>query len=440
MSLLLKTLNEQRGAKLQEAQTIREKVETEKRGLTDTERETLKGINDAVDKFNADITEEARSIANASARAPQLSKQESRDVARFDIATVLRQMHNEARGVSGGRKLEGIELEMIQEGDKEARAAGIESGGIFLPRMLVRRESRDMTASGTTSTAGDQGGMTIATEKRGLLDDFFNASVLRQAGATVLEGLVGNVDIPRLTAGTAPAGKTENANADEVSPLTAMLSLTPQRLPAYIDLSERLLKQSSVSLEAIIRSHLTNQMLAVQERAFFHGDGSDEAEGIAGTAGIGSVAGGTNGLAPTWAHIINLRKAVQVANALMGNVGYITNGDIEAKLAVTPKVASTDSNMIINEFNGRLAGSNLWVTNAVRSDLDKGSSTGTCSAIFFGNFADYYVGYWGGISLELVRDKANAIAGLYTLVANAYYDGGVARPKSFAAMLDALGD
>jgi HK97 family phage major capsid protein len=440
MSLLLKTLNEQRGAKLQEAQSIREKVEAEKRGLTDTERETLKGINDSVDKYNADITEEARSIANASARAPQLSHQESRDVAKFDIATVLRQMHNEARGVSGGRKLEGIELEMIQEGDKEARSAGIESGGIFLPRMLVRRESRDMTASGQTSAAGDQGGMTIATEKRGLLDDFFDASVMRQAGATVLEGLVGNVDIPRLTAGTAPAGKTENANADEVSPLTAMLSLTPQRLPAYIDLSERLLKQSSVSLEAIIRSHLTNQMLAVQERAFFHGDGSDEAEGIAGTAGIGSVAGGTNGLAPTWAHLVNLRKAVQIANALQGNVGYITNGDIEAKLAVTSKVASTDSVMILNEFGSRLAGSNLWITNAVRSDLVKGSSGATCSAIFFGNFSDYYIGYWGGISLELVRDKANAIAGLYTLVANAYYDGGVARPKSFSAMLDALGD
>ena len=38
MSQLLKTLNEQRGAKLAEAQTIREKVETEKRGLTDDER------------------------------------------------------------------------------------------------------------------------------------------------------------------------------------------------------------------------------------------------------------------------------------------------------------------------------------------------------------------------------------------------------------------
>ena len=44
-----------------------------------------------------------------------------------------------------------------------------------------------------------------------------------------------------------------------------------------------------------------------------------------------------------------------------------------------------------------------------------------------------------GVSLEMIRDKTNAISGLYTLVASTYYDGGVVRPKSFAAMLDALG-
>jgi HK97 family phage major capsid protein len=114
---------------------------------------------------------------------------------------------------------------------------------------------------------------------------------------------------------------------------------------------------------------------------------------------------------------------------------------MEAKLAVTPKVASTDSIMLLNDLeNPRLAGRPVFFTEAVSSALTKGSSSSTCSAIFFGNFADFYVGYWGGISLEMIRDKTNAISGLYTLVASTYYDGGVVRPKSFAAMLDALGD
>lgn len=441
MSTLLKTLNEQRGAKIKEAQSIRDKAQAETRGFTDEERGKLAGLNDEVANIDKDIHEEVRSIAHASSQVPSLSRQEQKDVRQFDMAKVLNHLHAHARGASVGA-LDGVEAEIIAEGLKEARQAGLESTGIFLPRFFVRSgsERRDITATGTTSTTGDQGGMTIATSKGGLLDDFFNASVLRMAGATVLEGLRDNLDIPRLTAGTAPAGKTENADADEVSPLTAMLSLTPQRLPAVIDISEQLLRQSSPALEAIVRTHLTNQMLAVQERAFFHGDGSDEAEGVAATSGIGSVAGGTNGAAPTWANIVNLRKAVQIQNALQGNIAYITNGDIEAKLAVTAKVSSTDSVMILNDFNGRLAGSNLYITNAVRSDLTKGTASSTCSAIFFGNWSDYYIGYWGGISLEMIRDRANAIAGKYSLVANAYYDGGVVRPKSFAAMLDALGD
>ncbi len=436
-NMKLKQLQERRGSLVKEARQILDTAES--RALSPEETNKLKGIEGEIDGLDETIHAEMRQIARESQNVPKFTEGEKRDIAKFDLSTVLNHLHRQARGAHGNA-LEGIEAEMIQEGDREARQAGIQSGGIFLPRMLVRREARDMTASGTTSVAGDQGGMTIATQKRGLLDDFFNASILRQAGATVLEGLRDNVDIPRLVAGTDPTKEAENAAADEVSPLTAMLSLTPQRLPAFIDISERLLAQSSVALEAVLRTHLTNQMLAIQERSFFHGNGTNEAEGIAGTSGIGSVVGGTNGAAPDWADIVNLRKAVQIANALRGNVGYITNGDIEAKLAVTPKVASTDSQMILNEFNGRLAGSNLWVTNAVKSDLTKGSATSTCSAIFFGNFSDYYIGYWGGISLEMVRDKTNAISGLYTLVANAYYDGGVARPKSFAAMLDALGD
>ena len=88
---------------------------------------------------------------------------------------------------------------------------------------------------------------------------------------------------------------------------------------------------------------------------------------------------------------------------------------------------------------GILLGERAAWSNAISRTLVKGTSGAACSAIFFGNFADYIEAYWGGVSLEMVRDKTNAITGLYTLVASVYYDGGVVRPKSFAAMLDALG-
>jgi HK97 family phage major capsid protein len=398
-------------------------------------RTRLDAISNEVADNDSVIHAEARRLQVAGAQTPQLSQGEERNIAQFDTGKLLRHLHRSAKGAAV-QPIDGIEAEMIQEGEREGRAAGIQTGGIMLPRILVRRGAQGVERRDMTTTAAE-GGHTIATEKRGLLDDFFNASVMRQAGATVLEGLSGNIDLPRLAAGTAPAGKAENAAADEVSPTTAMLSLSPKRLPAYIDLSERLLNQSSIALEAILRTHLTNQMLAIQEAAFFHGGGTNQANGIAGTNGIGSVAGGTDGAAPTLAHIIGLETAVDTSNALLGNLRYISNGQIRGKLKGTPKVASTDSRMLLDS-DGLLNGYQPLFTNAVSRTLTKGGSS-VASAIFFGNFSDYYIGYWGGVSLEMVRDKNNAISGLYTLVASAYYDGGVVRPKSFAAMLDALG-
>jgi HK97 family phage major capsid protein len=302
--------------------------------------------------------------------------------------------------------------------------------------MLVRRENRDITATGGTN--GDQGGLTIQTDKRGLLDDFFNASVVSSLGSTRFEGLTGNLDLPRILAGTDPTGKAENGTADEVSPTFAMLSLTPKRLPAYIDISERLLVQSSSVIESFLSNHLTTQMAAVREKAFFHGTGTNEAQGIAGTDGIGSVVGGANGAAPTWTHLVQLEEKVDAVNALIGSLHYATNGQIRRKLKETPRQASGVEGNFLMGTDGNVNGYSTGFTNAISRTLTKGNQS-LSSAIFFGNFADYIEAYWGGVSLEMVRDKTNAITGLYTLVASVYYDGGVVRPKSFSAMLDALG-
>ena len=428
----LKQLQEKRGSLMKQVRETLDLAQTETRALTADEATKLTGLESEIDGVDSTLQAEMRQLARESQAVPQLSQSEARDVARFDIGTALRSLAN-------GTALDGIEAEMVQQGFAEARAAGIGSNrGIMLPRMIVRKENRDITATG--GSGGDQGGMTVATEKRGLADDFFNGSLMRSLGATVFEGLVMNLDLPRIIAGTTPVKKTENEAAGEVSPTTAMLSLSPKRLPAFIDISDQLLMQSSVNIEAFIRMHLAAQMLAVSEAAFFHGGGTSEANGIAGTSGIGSVAGGTNGLAPTWAHLVGLETEVDTDNALIGRLAYATNGQIRGKLKTTPKVASTDSIMLLDDRNpNSVNGYPIGFSNAISRTLTKAASGAVCSAIFYGNFADYIMAFWGGMNLELIRDSANAKVGQHTLVANTFYDGGVIRPKSFAAMLDALG-
>ena len=427
----IKELNEKRGAAYKDLVALSDKT-----SLTADENTRYNGLESEIRGIDEALVRNAKAMALARPE-PVLSAGAERDVARFDIGAAL-------RSLIANKALTGIERELVEEGQKEARSAGISSGsGLTLPRLLVRRgdEARAaMSATGTTSVTLDQGGMTIATNKQGLLDDFYNSSILRVNGATVLEGLVGNLDIPRLLKATDPAKKAENASADAVNPTTSMLSLVPKRLPAYVDIGEQLLNQSSSAIETVIRRNLTAQLSAVQEKAFFHGGGTNEANGIAGTSGIGSVVGGTNGLAPTWSQIVSLESKVDQANALLGVPRYFINGKTKAQLKTTLKNSSTgtDSNYIISDMNpGIFNGYNYAYTNAISSALTKGSAS-NCSAIFFGNPADYWIGYWGGLTLEILRDSSNAITGQYRLAAAVYYDGGVVRAQSFSAMLDAL--
>lgn len=422
----LKQLQEKRGSLVKQAREILDKAKTEDRALTGEELEALNKVEADADALNSTIEAEMRQLSRESQKGIQLSEKEERDVARFDIAKVLRNLN---RG--GSIALDGIEAEMIQEGEKEARAAGLNVNGFALPQAICYR---DLSVTGGTTT--QYGGELVATQKQGLLGDFYNANVMASNGALVLTGLQGNVDLPRYTKATDPTKKGENAAADELSPTFASLSLSPKRLPAFIDVSDQLLAQSSAVLETFLRSELTAQLRGIQETAFFHGAGTNEPTGIAATSGIGSVAGGTNGAAPDWADIIDLESALADVNAATGALHYITNSKVRGKLKKTVRVASTDSRFIWegSDVNGYMP----LVSNAVSSTLTKGTSNGVCSAIFFGNVNDFVIGYWGGMMLEMVRDTTGAKAGQRTLVANTYYDAGVLRPKSFAAMLDAL--
>jgi HK97 family phage major capsid protein len=279
----------------------------------------------------------------------------------------------------------------------------------------------------------------VATEKRGLLGDFYNSSVLEQAGALVFTGLVNNLDIPRYVQGSAPAKKTENEAAGDVAGTFTDLNLTPKRLAGFAVISDQLLAQSNENIEMFVGGEISKAMNAVKEKAFFHGGGTSEPVGIAGTSSIGSVVGGTNGAAPDWSDLVDLETEVAVDNALEGSVRYFTNAKVRGKLKKTVNTASTDSVKLWDTrtpdapINGYAAS----ITNAISSTLTKGNQS-LSSAIFFGNAADFVVGYWGGINLEIVRDSTDAKAGQRHLVANTYYDAGVRRAQSFSAMLDAL--
>ena len=355
------------------------------------------------------------------ASAPSFSKQEQKDLSAFSIVKAIREQ------ASG--KLSGLEAEVHAEGEREAKANGLTVGGYAIPSTMMR--AGEVTVTG-------EGADLVATGITGFIELLRNKMIINQLGARSLMGLSSNVLIPKMTAGATGSWEGEiDANAKS-TPTFGQLALSPKRVGTYTEISKKLLMQSTPDVEALIRDDLATGIALAIDLAAIHGTGAnDQPTGIVATAGIGSVAGGTNGLAPAWSHIVDLETAVAVDNADVGNLSYLTNAVVRGKLKQTAKVASTDSQMIWADGATPLNGYGCGVSNQVASDLDKGTSTGVCSAIVFGDFSQLLVAGFGGLDL-VVDPYTLATTNLLKITANTYADIGVRHAESFAAMLDAL--
>lgn len=350
---------------------------------------------------------------------------DAKEVKRYSLLRALNYLANPRDAKT--REAAAFEIECSMAA---AERSGKSAQGLMVPYDVLKR---DLTVG--TATAG---GHTVATDL--LSGDFIellrNAIMLPGMGARVLTGLVGNIAIPRQTGAATHYWVAESGEPLESQQAFNQLTMSPKTVGAFTDISRKLLLQSSIDVESFVQGDLAKVLGLAIQAAAIQGGGVNEPTGILGTAGIGSVAGGANGAAPTWGNIIELETDVAVANADVGALAYLTNAKVRGKLKSTEKF-STTGNVVWADGNTPLNGYKAAVTNAVPSNLTKGSSSGICSAIIFGNFADLVIGMWGGLDLT-VDPYSNSTSGTVRIVALQDVDVAVRHAESFSAMLDAL--
>lgn len=460
MNKKLKQLLEQRKAWLDKVDAILTKAETEKRELTADEitlREghmaevgkvdkEIKATKEFLEARNSQDTLEREAGAPSRPSAPVadvhtgLSDKELRDLQGYSLVRAFRSLLE-------NRNAGGLEGEMSQEGQKELRESGVPSAGgnFFVPQVVLTRagvtgsfERRDLTATGQTTVAGDQGGLTIATQLGSLIDRLRKKLIMNQMGVTALGGLTGLIAFPKVTADDQAVEKAENATSAESSVTFGQISLAPRRLPVFAEVSRQLLMQSSVDVEAWVRNDLAFQIAQVMDSRAIFGSGSGQPYGILNTVGVGSVPLGTNGAAPTWDQIVGLETAVASLDADVGNLGYLTNTKVRGKLKRTPIEAGTNAQMIWDRQspNTPLNEYRAGITNLVPSNLTKGSGT-ALSAMIFGNFADAMMAQWGGIEF-LVNPFSKDTEGLIRINCWTFFDFLVRRVESFAVTNDII--
>lgn len=338
----------------------------------------------------------------------------NREIEQFSVAKAIRAM------ADNDWKDAGLEREVLRTTEK----LRTRQNSFVLPNELMRR---DVLKSGT---GGELVGVQFLGDR--FIDALYTESdVLNRC--TLLSGLTQDVAIPRMTSSSSSAWYAEGGTIAESTPAFDQLTLSANTLASMVEYSRKLLRQSDV--EQILRRDMSRTMAIALDTAILNGSGSGaEPTGILQTSGIGAVAGGTNGGAPTYDDMVDLIAAVAEDNARSEGSVFISNSKVEAKLRKTSKVSSTDSVMVLE--NGQVAGRDFIISNAMPSNLTKGTGSGL-SAILFGDLREVVVGMFG--DLEVVVDPHTKLnENLLRIASFMEVDLGLRHVESFAAMNDAI--
>jgi HK97 family phage major capsid protein/HK97 family phage prohead protease len=311
-----------------------------------------------------------------------------------------------------GKKPDGLEAEVS---DFISDRCDRRPDGFFIaPESLRGSNQRDLVAG--TATDGDE---LVENELRSgdFIDVLRPNMVSAQAGIRILSGLVGDVNIPRKTAASAASWKGEVVTFTESEPQFETLTLSPNHLGCFTDVSKQLLHQGLPDVDALIRDDL-NQAIAVGlDKAVFQGSGTAEPQGIDAATGVVTSSISTDA-APVKAELFEFLEDIDTGNALAGSLAWVT----------TPALASYLKQLQIDSSTGRY----FWDTSndTVLGYRAFSTSQADTHDIFFGNFQDYILGLFDGVDVT-IDNFSGAKTRTITYIVNVMADGDVRRGASF---------
>ena len=302
--------------------------------------------------------------------------------------------------IANNRSVDDTAQAVVKAGAEEMRKAGVSYGGqIQLPTSELR--------GAITVTA--EGEDVVATDIYDILEPLRAKNVLVAAGAKFIPGLVGDVQVPSMTAGNV-TWEGETASAKDGAQTFTAVKLSPKRLTAYVDISKQFLVQDSKSAEALIRQDIINAINSKLEATI-----------------LGSAAGTTtqpagifNGVSKTtiasFKDVCDLEAKIEDANVI-GECKYVMSN--KAKAALRNMAKSAKSTELVME-GGAIDGTEVLNTSNVEEQN-----------VVYGDFSNLAIGQWGSIDL-LVDPYTKAGDGQVRLVVNAFFDAKVLRNGAFA--------
>jgi HK97 family phage major capsid protein len=435
----MKELLEQRGILDNELKALTVKFEA--KTLNETEEKRFDEVIAEIESLNSKIaTAEKREAAVKEAEKRNLPKEGTFAIggAKTDNEDQVKKEFRFVEAINlmaGKRNIEGFYKEMHEEGQRSMAKSGVDmtaEEGFVVPAFIIGNEKREMTSS-TSDTS--KAGYTIQTDlMTNWIDVLTNKILFPGMGANFMTGLQGNIAIPKKGILSGANWLTETEAITPADSTWTQVTMSPKRVGDATAFSMKLLAQSSLGIEGIVRNDLLDSIAQALQNAIIKGPSTGNSPlGILNTSGVGSVVINTNGGPITWAKVVELETNVANSNADIRNLGYLTNSKVRG--AAKGIFRDTGSGMPIWDSNGTLNGYQTGVTNAVPSTNVKGSSGAVCSSLIFGDWSNLMIGQWGGLVLT-ANPYALDLSGQVRVSINAFFDTAVRQAAGFAVCND----
>lgn len=335
----------------------------------------------------------------------------------------------------------GFELECSQE---MAKRSGGTARGFFVPIRDLQVDVQQQRAPYITTTPAAAGRLIETTlMAENFIDLLRNKPMCMKAGARMLTGLVGNVDIPRQNGTGTVFWVAEGSGPTDVAASFDLVSLRPRTLGVLQSMTRQMMLQATPDIENLVRADMLTIIALEIDRATLDGSGAaNQPRGILNTAGIGSVAMGANGGAITYDAIIDLETAVMVANADDASLRYMTNAKVIGALKKLKE--TTGAPLWIGETAGLSIGTPGYLngypvmrTNQIPANKTKGTGV-NLSSVVYGDFSQVLVGDWGVLDILPNPYGSGYAAGNIEIRALQTLDIAIRQPAAFSAITDVV--
>jgi HK97 family phage major capsid protein len=304
-----------------------------------------------------------------------------KDVRRYSLINAVR------ASITGNWKGAGLEREVsVALADK----MGKDARGFY-----VNYEVLSQLGRASQSTGAGMGGELVATDlwSSQFIDLLRPNSIAAGLGVRFATGLVGNVDIPKMTSGSSFYWIDEDEDGTESNVGLGIIKMSPKTIAGAVPITRRLMQQSTPDIDLLVRDEMLRGIGLGIDKAVFLGTGlNNQPLGIKNQTGVHAIpipAGGWD-----WATIVAFETAVAESNALAANMAYAMRPSLRGTLKTTEKAAGTAKY--------------LWDGDQVNGYPGVVSTQLETGAMLHGDFSQALVGMWG--ALDLTVDKSTKAA------------------------------